>query len=168
MKPKGKAHIKAHQLEVLLTIGTVPIYATKKGDYVCFVSDLDICNDGSGPAHGDAYHQAQTAYYNGGKFLNADKDKYIVIPPQIRSMVSPTVMGSQARLTRLDSMAGHAAVTGDIGPAEKTGEAAYCLAKLINPQITHNTGDEKLIYFYELWPGKAAVVDGKRYKLEPA
>jgi Fungal chitosanase of glycosyl hydrolase group 75 len=168
MTAKGKAHIKAHKLEVLLTIGTVPIYATKKGDYVCFVSDLDICNDGSGPAHGDAYHQAQTAYYNGGKFLNADKDKYIVIPPQIRSMVPPVVMGCQARLTRLDSMATHAAVTGDIGPDEKTGEAAYCLGKIINPQITHNTGDEKLIYFYELWPGKAAVVDGKRYKLEPA
>jgi Fungal chitosanase of glycosyl hydrolase group 75 len=168
MTPKGKAHIKAHQLEVLITIGTVPIYATKKGDYVCFVSDLDVCNDGSGPAHGDAYHQAQTAYYNGGKFLNAGKDKYIVIPPQVRSMVRPTVMGCQAKLTRLDSMAAHAAVTGDIGPDTKTGEAAYCLAKLINPKITHNTGDEKLIYFYELWPGKAAVVDAKAYKLEPA
>jgi hypothetical protein len=168
MTAKGKAHIKAHQLEVLLTIGTIPIYTTKKGDYVCFVSDLDICNDGAGPAHGDEYHQAQTAYYNGGKFLNADKDKYIVIPPQIRSMVPPVVMGCQARLTRLDSMATHAAVTGDIGPDEKTGEAAYCLAKIINPQITHNTGDEKLIYFYELWPGKPATVDGKTYKLEPS
>jgi hypothetical protein len=168
MTAKGKAHIKAHQLEVLITIGTVPIYTTKKGDYVCFVSDLDICNDGSGPAHGDPYHQAQTAYYNGGKFLNADKDKYIVIPPQIRSMVTPVVMGCQARLTRLDSMVANAAVTGDIGPDNITGEAAYCLAKLINPKITHNAGDDKLIYFYELFPGKPATVNGKTYKLEPS
>jgi hypothetical protein len=166
MKEKAKAHIKAHKLEPLIVIGGVTIYATAKGDYVCFVSDLDICNDGTGPAHGDPYHQSETAYYNGGKFLNADKDKYIVIPPQVRSMVPPTVMGCQARLTRLDSMLSHAAVTGDIGPDEKTGEAAYCLAKIINSAITHNTGDEKLIYFYELWPGKAAVVDGKTYKLE--
>jgi hypothetical protein len=168
MKEKAKAHVKAHKLEPLIVIGGVTIYATAKGDYVCFVSDLDICNDGTGSAHGDPYHQSETAYYNGGKFLNADKDKYVVIPPQIRSMVPPVVMGCQARLTRLDSMVGHAAVTGDIGPDEKTGEAAYCLSKIINPQITHNTGDEKLIYFYELWPGKAAVVDGKTYKLEPS
>lgn len=168
MKGRGKAHVKKHNLEVLLVIGGVTIYATPKGDYVCFVSDLDICNDGSGPSHGDPSYQSQTAYYNGGKFLNADKDKYIVVPPQIRSMVPPTVMGCQARLTRLDSMDFYEAVTGDIGPDDITGEAAYCLAKAINSKITHNSGDDKLIYFYELWPGKAATVDGKTYKLEAA
>jgi hypothetical protein len=165
---RKEKHIKAHNLEVLIVIGGVTIYATPKGDYVAFVSNLDVCNDGSGKSHGDPHHQSQTAYWNNGKFLNADKDKYVVIPPQVRSMVPPTVMGCQARLTRLDSMATHAAVTGDIGPDEKTGEAAYCLAKIINPTITHNTGDDKLIYFYELFPGKPAIVDGKHYKLEPA
>jgi hypothetical protein len=168
MKERGRQHIKAHKLEPLIVIGTVTVYATAKGDYVCFVSNLDICNDGSGPAHGDPYHQSQTAYYNQGQFLNADKDKYIVVPPQIRSMVPPTVMGCQARLRHLDTDISHAAVTGDIGPEEKTGEAAYCLAKIVNPKITHNTGDDRLLYFYELWPGKAAVVDGVKYKLEPA
>jgi len=168
MKERGKEHIKKYQLEPLLQIGGITIYATAKGDYVCFVSDLDICNDGSGPSHGDPSYQSQTAYYNGGKFLNADKDKYIVIPPQVRSMVAPTVMGCQAKLTRLDTMEHSSAVTGEIGPDDITGEAAYCLAKLINPKITHNSGDDRLIYFYELWPGKAAVVDGKKYKLEAA
>jgi hypothetical protein len=168
MKERGKTHIKAHKLKPLLTIGSVTIYATPKGDYVCFVSDLDICNDGSGKAHGDPYHQSQTAYYNDGKFLNADKDKYIVIPPQIRSMVPPAVMGCKARATNLDSKVTHAAVTGEIGPKDKTGEAAYCLAKILNPKITHNSGDQSLIYFYELWPGIPAEVDGKTYKLQPA
>lgn len=168
MKERGKAHIKAHNLKPLIVIGTVTIYATPKGDYVCFVSDLDICNDGSGPAHGDQYHQSQTAYYNGGKYLNADKDKYIVIPPQVRSMVPPAVMGCKSRATNLASMVNHAAVCGDIGPDDKTGEAAYCLAKILNPKITHNSGDKSLIYFYELWPGVPAVVDGKTYKLESA
>jgi hypothetical protein len=168
MKPRAQAHIKAHHLEPLVTIGTVTIYSTKKGDYVAFVSDLSICNDGSGPSHGDPHHQSETAYYNEGKFLNANKDKYIVIPPQVRSMVAPVVMGCKARLTNLVSMLAHDAVTGEIGPDYETGEAAYCLAKIINPKITHNSGDDRLIYFYELWPGVPAVVDGKTYKLESA
>jgi hypothetical protein len=160
--------MKPIEVEPLIKIGTVTIFASKEGDYVRFVSDLDICNDGSGPAHGDQYHQAQTAYYNGGKFLNADVDKYIVIPPQVRSMVAPTVMGSQARLTNLKTGTIQDGVTGDIGPKDKTGEAAYCLAKIVKPSISYNSGDSNKIYLYELWPGKAAVVDGKRYKLEPA
>jgi len=168
MKERAKAYIKAHQLQELLTIGNVTIYTTAKGDYVCFVSDLDICNDGSGPAFGDPSYQSETAYYNGGKFLNAQKDKYIVVPPQVRSIVEPVVMGCQAKATNLTSRVVSDAVTGEIGPDDKTGEAAYCLAKILNPKITHNSGDKSMIYFYELWPGKAAVVDGKKYALEPA
>src|SRR5262252_10785372 len=160
--------MRKHNLEELLSIGNVVIYASKDGRYIQFVADLDVCNDGSGPSHGDPSYQSQTAYYNGGKYLNADKDKYIVIPPQVRSMVPPVVMGCQAKLTRLDSHLSHDAVTGEIGPDYTTGEAAYCLAKIINPKIGHNTGDGRLIYFYELWPGVPAKVDGKTYKLQPA
>jgi hypothetical protein len=163
-----KSKSKPHDLKVLVVIGNTTIYATPKGDHVCFVSDLDICNDGSGPSHGDPSHQSETAYYNGGKFLNADKDKYIVIPPQVRSMVPPPVMGCKARATNLDTKVAHNAVTGEIGPDDKTGETAYCLAKILNPKVTHNSGDERLIYLYELWPGIPAKVDGKIYKLEPA
>jgi hypothetical protein len=152
----------------LLRIEPVTIYQEADGCYVYFTSNLDICNDGSGPAHGDPYHQSQTAYYNGGKFLNADKDKYVVVPPQIRKMVPGVVMGCQARVTNLETGVSHDGVVGDIGPEEKTGETAYCLAKIVNPRITYNTGDDKLIYLYELWPDEPAKVDGKTYKLEPA
>jgi hypothetical protein len=168
MKEKGKAHVKKHKLLPLMTVGTVTIYATAKGDYICFVSDLDVCTDGTGKHYGDKSPQDETAYYNGGKFLNADKDKYIVIPPQVRSAVDPVVMGCQAKLTRLDTMENSPALCGEIGPDTKTGEAAICLAKKMNPQVTANSGDSRLIYFYELWPGVPAVVDGKHYKLEPA
>jgi hypothetical protein len=159
-------------LELLLELD-VPIFYTpdvgEEGDgYVAFISNLDVCTDGTGPHHGDETPQDETAYYNGGKFLNADKDKYIVIPPQIRSMVGPTVMGCQARLTRLDSGIWSAAMTGEIGPDEKTGEAAYCLARELNPEVSANNGDSRRIYLYELWPGIPAIVDGKQYKLEPA
>jgi hypothetical protein len=155
-------------LEHFLWIGDVEILKGLNGRYVCFISDLDICNDGSGPAHNDPSYQSQTAYYNGGKYLNADKDKYIVIPPQIRAGVPPVVMGCQARLTNLSTGHWSAAVCGEIGPDDKTGEAAYCLAKELNPIVGHNTGDVKQIYLYELFPGIPAVVEGKVYKLEPA
>jgi Fungal chitosanase of glycosyl hydrolase group 75 len=153
---------------VLIEIDSVNIYTNDDMSYVYFTSDLDICNDGSGPSHGDPSYQSQTAYYNGGKFLNADVDKYIVVPPQVRRMVPGIVMGCQGKLTNTKTGKSFAAVTGEIGPDYITGEAAYCLAKLANPTITYNTGDDRLIYLYELWPDVPAVVDGKTYKLEPA
>ena len=134
--------------------------------YAAFVSDLDICNDGSGPDHDDPYHKSETAYWNGGKYLNADVDKYIVIPPQVREELNGTVMGCQARLTNLKTGAWYAGVMGEIGPDDKTGEAAYCLAKIVNPSITYNAGDKERIYLYELWPDIPAVVDEKQYELE--
>ena len=165
MKTKATAHIKAHNLHVLITIGRVVIYASPREDYICFVSDLDVCTDGTGKHHGDNTPLDETAY---NPYLNADIDKYIVVPPQVRMIPEPVVLGCQAKLTRLDSGRYYAAVCGEIGPDTKTGEAAYCLARLLNPKVTANNGDERLIYFYELWPGKAAVVDGKKYYLQPA
>ena len=152
----------------LLVISKVLIVEGFGGHYVAFISDLDVCNDGSGPDHGDPYYQPETAYYNGGKYLNADKDKYLVIPPQIRLGVPPVVMGCMGRVTNLETGVWSAAVTGEIGPSDKTGEAAYCLAKALNPHISHNEGDSNRLYLYECWPGIPAVVDGKEYDLEPS
>ena len=39
-------------LNQLLTIEPVTIYEKDSGQYIRFISDLDICNDGSGPSHG--------------------------------------------------------------------------------------------------------------------
>src|SRR5262245_36120048 len=88
-------------MEPLLVIGKVLIASAFNGSYVAFVSDLDVCTDGTGDDHGDDYHQDETAYYNSGKFLNADEDQYLVIPPQVRSDVPPVVMGCQGRVTNL-------------------------------------------------------------------
>jgi Fungal chitosanase of glycosyl hydrolase group 75 len=155
-------------VNILLTIPPTKIYEFACGRYIWFRSDLDICNDGTGPPHDDEYHQSQTAYYNKGKFLNADVDKYIVIPPQIRVMVPGVVLGCQARATNLTNGVWSAAVTGEIGPDDKTGECSYCLAKILNPKIGYNSGDKTPIYLWELWPGVPAQVDGKSYALEPA
>lgn len=152
----------------LLTIAPVTIYELFGGRYIRFVSDLDICNDGTGPDYNDPSYQSETAYYNHGNFLNADKDKYIVIPPQLRALTEGVVMGCQARLTNLKTGVWHAAVTGEIGPDDITGEAAYCIAKIVNPAISHNVGDDNMIYLYELWPDIPATVNGVEYHLEPA
>lgn len=166
-QPEPEPKPPEDKLEVLLVIDGVKIYVNEDKSYVCFTSDLDICNDGSGPSHGDSSYQSMTAYYNGGKYLNADVDKYIVVPPQIRAMVPGVVMGCQGKVTRENKDA-QPGVVGDIGPDYTTGEAAYCLAKVINPSVGYNSGDKKRVYLYELWPGVPAVVDGKQYKLEPA
>jgi len=77
-------------------------------------------------------------------------------------------MGCQARATNLLTSKWFPALTGDIGPKAKTGETAYCLAKKLNPKVTANSGDSRMIFLYELWPGLPAVVGQKKYKLESA
>ena len=164
-----KCHsVKHDTLHILLKVGHVNIYSNDDGTYLKFTSDLDVCTDGTGDHHGDKSPQDQTAYYNNGKFLNADIDQYIVIPPQVRSAVTPVVMGCQARMTNTANGRVEPAVTGDIGPSNKTGEAAICLAQKMNPRVSANCGDTAHHYRYELWPGIAAHVHGKTYKLEPA
>ena len=157
-------------LEMLLTIGGVPIFQGWGGKYIVFISNLDICNDGTGPSHNDPSYQSQTAY---NPYLNADEDRYLVTPPQVRMDIGPVVLGCLGRVTNL--LAPHKrswGVVGDVGPSDKTGECSYCLAKVLNPKITHNTGDGNLIYLYEFWPDTPAVfetVDGiQEYKLQPA
>ena len=143
----------------------VQIYQANNGEYIQFISDLDVCNDGTGPTHGDQYHQSQTAYV---PYLNADMDKYIVTPPQVRTGIEPILIGCLGRVTNLITRIWSWGVVGDVGPSNKTGECAYCLAKLLNPQISYNSGHASHVYLYEFWPGVPAVVDGKKYQLVPA
>ena len=163
MKPKIPDNVK-----VVAKASGVTFYAADDHSYVCWVADLDICNDGTGPRHGDPHYQPKTAYYNGGKFMNADIDRYIVVPPQIRKKCKRVVLGCKGRLTNLVSGACSDAVAGEVGPKAEFGEASYCLAKAVNPKISHNCGDDSHVYFYELWPGIPAKVGNKTYKLEPA
>lgn len=147
-------------LELLMEID-VPIFTALDDHYISFISNLDICNDGSGPSHGDPSYQSQTAY---NPYLNADKDDYVVTPPQVRLGIGPVVLGCLARVTNMERAIWHQGVVGDVGPDDKTGECSYCLAKKLNPKITHNTGDGRRIYLYEFWPG----IPSPGYKLQPA
>ena len=160
------------KMQVLLKVGDISIYTNEDKTYCSFVSDLDVCNDGCGPAHGDQHHQAMTAYYSGGregnKYLNADVDHYIVVPPQIRAKLPGVVMGCKGQVTNLRTQVCYPGVVGDIGPDDKTGECAYILADKLNHMIEYNSGDSDEVYLYELWPDVPATVDGFTYKLQPA
>jgi hypothetical protein len=59
------------------------------------------------------------------------------------------------------------AVVGDIGPHRKLGEVSDSLAAALglNPSPVDGGTDDHIIQ-YTLWPGTAAVVDGKSYKLK--
>ena len=125
-----------------------------------------IDSDGTGPHHGDRTAQDHTTYKPD---LNADLDKYIVVPPAIRLGVEGIVIGCQAQVTNTNNGKETAAVVGDIGPRKKLGEISCACASALglNPSPVSGGMDEHKIE-YVIYPGKPAVVDGKQYKLQPA
>ncbi len=133
---------------------------------ICFTSKAAIDSDGVGPHHGDHTAQDETSYKPD---LNADIDRYIVVPPAIRDGVSGIVMGCLANVTNLVNGKHTAAVVGDIGPHKKLGEISCATASAIglNPSPVSGGVDEHVIK-YVLFPGIAAIVNGKQYTLQPA
>jgi hypothetical protein len=125
--------------------------------------------DGSGPLHGDPDAQAYTSLHWQGHPLNADLDKYIVVPPAIIHGVKGLVLGCQAHCRNTHNLLETDAVVGDIGPHRKLGEISNaCAAALgLDPSPTRGGVDEHIIE-YTLFPGTPAVVDGKQYDLQPS
>lgn len=122
-----------------------------------------IDDDGSGPAHEDRYHQSQTSLPG----LNADVDRYIVVPPQIVRGVGPVVLGAQAFICFGNKTA--TAVVGDVGPHDRIGEISRALAIELGIDPDPNTGGvDTASLAYQIQPGVAAVVDGKHYRLQAA
>ena len=150
------------------------VIATIEGEDITENDDLSVSyrakaaidSDGVGPHHGDHTAQDQTTYKPD---LNADEDKYIVVPPAIRDGVKGVVMGCLANVTNTKNGRHTAAVVGDIGPHKKLGEISCACASAIglNPSPVSGGIDEHVIE-YVLWPGTAAIVDGKQYHLQPA
>lgn len=153
-------------MKTIATIENEPITLEDDGR-VFYRAKAALDVDGSGPSHGDTDYQPDTSLHLNGKPLNADVDKYIVVPPAIINGVAPVVLGCQARVHYAGKVTD--AVVGDIGPKTKLGEIsrATALALGINGSPVSGGVDEHAV-FYELWPGKAAVVDGKAYNLQPS
>ena len=133
-----------------------------------FTAKFHVCCDGMPKnIYGDPCYQRGTAYYNGGKYLNADKVPYVVIPPFIRSAIETKVMGSECEVVNLENHMVSDAICGEIGPKDKLGEGSCELARRVglNPNPNHG-GTSKKIIKYVIFVGEAAVVDGIKYKLQ--
>lgn len=133
---------------------------------VTYNAKLAVDTDGSGPLHDDPCAQSDTSLHLNGKALNADVDKYIVVPPAIINGVKGIVLGCQAYVKNLSNGRTSEAVVGDIGP-HKLGEASVALAMALGVDSSPTKGGtDKHIIHYSLRPGVAAVVDGKQYVLQ--
>lgn len=148
---------------VLMTINGVDI--VWDGERITFLSCAMIDGDGSG---GNTYHdpdfQPDTTYQPA---LNAEVDKYIVLPPQLIQAVVPIVIGCRARVTNASNGQSTGAVVGDVGPRSKIGEISIACAQAIGvPHSPTTGGEERRVIRYEIHPGAPAVVDGKTYHLQ--
>lgn len=132
-----------------------------------------VDTDGIGPHHGDPCADSDTSLHVNGHALNADVDKYIVVPIEIVLGTKGAVLGclAHARNTRNDMET--FAVVGDIGnrrkpPTTRLGEVSNATAAALglDPSPTHGGTDSHIIE-YTIWPGRAAEVDGKQYQLQP-
>jgi len=135
---------------------------------VTYTSKAAIDSDGAGLSHGDPYWQNDTSLHDvDGHPLNADLDKYIVVPPIIPKSVVGIVLGCQAFVTNTINGLDTAAVVGDIGPRKKLGEISIACAKAlgINRSPIVGGGDAHVIH-YSIKPGVPALVDGKAYDLQ--
>ncbi len=141
-------------------------YELSKDGPCSVMADADVDVDGSGSSHGDPDYQPDTTLHLNGKPLNADVDKFIVLPGPCIHGVHGTVMGCQATVHYRGESS--QAVVGDQGPTRKIGELSRALAIALGiPPSPINGGVDDASVRYEWQPGVAAVVDGKAYDLQP-
>jgi hypothetical protein len=124
--------------------------------------------DGSGGnSYNDPDFQDATSLKLDGKSLNAEVDRYIVVPPAIIRAVSGIVLGCQARAQNIQNGKVTDAVIGDVGPRKKLGEASIATLEALGiPSSPISGGTNLRIVKVTLWPGKAANVGGKQYQLQ--
>lgn len=152
-------------MQTLLTVAGIPVTQHDDGS-LTWTAGAQIDGDGTGPSHGDPAYQNGTTYRPS---LDADEDRYIVVPPQLRLKPDGIVMGCQARI--VNTVTGHATdcVVGDVGPARKLGEISIAAAKAVDVPASPTTGGvARKIISYTIFPGRPAIVCGKQYHLQPA
>ncbi len=152
-------------MRTIATIEGEPIFENEDSS-VDWRAKAAIDSDGVGPHHGDRTAQDETTYKPN---LNADEDRYIVVPPAIRNGVKGVVMGCKAHVTNLRNGKSTDAVVGDVGPRRKLGEISCACASAIGVDPSPvDGGEDHHVILYKIWPDVPAVVEGKKYKLQPA
>lgn len=131
-----------------------------------FLGDFDNDWDGSPRWKEDKWGQAETTLRHEGKSIDSWKVPGIVLPPVVVKAVKEIVLGCYAEVTYRGLT--QPAVVFDLGPDFKLGEGSPQLAVRlgINPHHAIGGVDEQSV-LYRFWPGRAAVVDGVKYDLQP-
>jgi len=148
-------------MSILATIpdptGLVEVNYQDDPEKVWFTSKAAIDSDGSGSSHGDPDQEQDTSLHTNGKPLNADVDRYIVVPPSVIQGTKGIVLGCRAVVTNQLTGIQVDCVVGDIGPHHKIGEIsiATAIALVINPSPTTGGIDDHVI-LYEIYPGQQA------------
>jgi hypothetical protein len=135
-------------------------------EVVEYIGACRIDNDGTGPAEGDPYHQNETSLKNNGKFLNAQTECFVAVPPQICEKTKGIVLGSLCVVENRNSTK-CICVVGDIGPRKKIGEVSSLAAKVlgVNPDPVKG-GDDNHEFAYTIYVNVAAYANGVLYKLQ--
>jgi hypothetical protein len=158
--------------QLIGTIEGCAIYAVEKFGVlrVEWVAKMAVCCDGMPEnTYDDPHWQAGTAYWNGGKFVNADLVPYIVVPPMIIESVVPVVKGCQGVIVNLKNGLSTPAGMFEVGPDDKLGEASCEGAGRVGlSRSPINGGTDEHTILYAIWPGIAAIVDNIHYKLQPS
>jgi hypothetical protein len=150
----------------LFTINGSTIYKNNDGS-LTWTSGAMIDDDGSGPSFGDPDYQNDTSLHHNGNALNATVDRYIVVPPQVRSCVPPKVLGCKAVVLNTKNGKTTDAVVGDIGPKNKIGEISMATAAALGINNSPTSGgEEEHVIVYTIYPGTPANVDGTVYSLQ--
>ncbi len=153
---------------LLDTIQGCEILLTDDGDgeVVTFTADADIDCDGSGGnPHHDPFFQPDTRLHNHGKALNAEEERYVVVPPVVLQKTKGIVMGSKALCRNKKNGLTAWGVVGDSGPRKKIGEVSVAMAEALGLDGNPNHGgtDEHIIE-YTVFVGRVA----EGYTLQPS
>ena len=156
-------------LKIISIIENCPLNLDTEDNILSYLACGRIDTDGTGLSHGDKWHLKETSLKLDGKSLNADEDPFIVIPGKIVKGVKPVVLGSKVILINTKNNRSAAGVVGDIGPDNRLGEMARCLAIKLGVDPDPNTGGEDShVIQYHIFLGVPANVNGKQYKLQPS
>ncbi len=105
------------------------------------------------------------------KYVDSATVPFIVVPPMILKGVQPIVLGCRCVVTNTKNNKSTEAVVADVGPRNHIGEISVACAKAIgvpvgNPHEANGGGAAAPNIHYQLFPGKAAVVNGVTYPLQ--
>lgn len=138
-------------------------------EIVDFKADADIDCDGIGgnPFH-DPYFQRRTSLMVNGRFLHAEAEPFIVVPPVVIKKTKGIVLGCLCEVENTRNGRIAQAVVGDSGPTFKIGEISPALALQLglDPNPNHG-GTSDFIIHYRIYPGRPATIGCQQYALQP-